>query len=374
MAVADTITSIKGHIQNAYGMAEEKGATIPEKKNLQNLADCVGSISGGGGVVHPKFVSFAFFNGSEIDLSWLRTDNITSMKNMFYLENKNNVTSLDVSKFDTRNVVDMSGMFKFCKNITTLDISNFYFGNVTDCSGMFYISDNSNNSELISITLPTSVDFRKVKYFNNMFYNCSRLNNIYGCQINDWQIDGSIIDNISYMFGNCGFREIRLSNWNLTSNNLSISYLFDNSANAITIEVPKINSTGVKVISSIFDSCLKLKKIIGLENWNIPNVNAMSRIFYRCYELEEIDLSFWNFNLQTTSYAFSYCTKLKKIDIRNMELTNCTLYTNMFGTNNINGVPNNCLIIVKDNANKQWVTSKFSRLTNVKTPDELDVN
>lgn len=372
MAVADTIMSIKGHIQDVYGIAEEKGATIPEKKNLQNLSDCVGSISGGGGdVVHPKFVSFANFNGSEIDLSWLRTDNITSMKNMFYFDITNNVTSLDVSKFDTRNVVNMSGTFRNCKNLTTLNISNFYFGNVTDCSHMLHISDSSQNSKIVSITLPTSIDFRKVIDFSYMFSSCYSLRNIYGCQINDWQIDGSIITNISYMFEYCGLSQIRLPNWNLTNDNLKLVSLFSNSVNAITIEVPKINSPGIKLLQRTFEQCSKLKNLIGLENWNIPNVDTLSYTFYRCGALEELDLSFWNFNLKTSTYTFSYCTALKKIDIRNIELTNCTSYSNMFGTSSINGVPNNCLIIVKDDANKQWVTSKFSRLTNVKTPEEL---
>lgn len=46
MAVRDTINSIKQHIEDAYGIAEEKQAVIPEQKNLANLADCVASISG----------------------------------------------------------------------------------------------------------------------------------------------------------------------------------------------------------------------------------------------------------------------------------------------------------------------------------------
>jgi len=44
----------------------------------------------------------------------------------------------------------------------------------------------------------------------------------------------------------------------------------------------------------------------------------------------------------------------------------------MFGSSASNGVPDNCLIIVKDETAKQWITSKFSRLTNVKTIVEYE--
>ena len=47
------------------------------------------------------------------------------------------LTTLDVSKFDTKNVTDMSGMFSDCYALTTLDVSKFDTKNVTDMRGMF---------------------------------------------------------------------------------------------------------------------------------------------------------------------------------------------------------------------------------------------
>ena len=47
------------------------------------------------------------------------------------------LTSLDVSSFDTKSVTDMSEMFRRCSKITTLNISSFDTKNVTNMSGMF---------------------------------------------------------------------------------------------------------------------------------------------------------------------------------------------------------------------------------------------
>lgn len=48
MAILDTITSIENNLTNAYDVCQEKGATIPAKKNLANLADAINSIDGKG--------------------------------------------------------------------------------------------------------------------------------------------------------------------------------------------------------------------------------------------------------------------------------------------------------------------------------------
>lgn len=49
-----------------------------------------------------------------------------------------NLTTLDLSRFNTSKVTNMSSMFNGCKSLTTLDVSNFDTVNVTDMSYMFY--------------------------------------------------------------------------------------------------------------------------------------------------------------------------------------------------------------------------------------------
>ena len=50
MTIASEITRINNNIAAAYTAASGKGATLPATENSANLATCIGSISGGGGL------------------------------------------------------------------------------------------------------------------------------------------------------------------------------------------------------------------------------------------------------------------------------------------------------------------------------------
>ncbi|MFI3231684.1 MAG: BspA family leucine-rich repeat surface protein [bacterium] len=72
---------------------------------------------------------------AELDLSNFDTSNVVDMKFMFYW--CTSLLELDLSSFDTSNVTDMWGMFKWCSSLEELEITNFNTKNVTSMSGMF---------------------------------------------------------------------------------------------------------------------------------------------------------------------------------------------------------------------------------------------
>lgn len=101
-------------------------------------------------------------------------------------------------------------------------------------------------------------------------------------------------------------------------------------------------------------------------------ITNMVEMFYGCTNLTTLDLSNFNTsNVTGMTSMFQHCTHLTHLDIRNFDFTKVKYYSNMFGSSATTGVPDNCEIIVKDDAAKTWITSKFSRLTNVKTVAEL---
>ena len=71
----------------------------------------------------------------ELDLSSFDTQNVISMEWMFH--SCDSLIELDLSSFDTQNVKNMSCMFADCKGLTKLDLSSFYTQNVKDMSCMF---------------------------------------------------------------------------------------------------------------------------------------------------------------------------------------------------------------------------------------------
>ena len=88
----------------------------------------------------------------------------------------------------------------------------------------------------------------------------------------------------------------------------------------------------------------------------------MYRMFFSCSGLTSLNLSSFDTSKVTNMGSmFSGCTALQHLDISNFDFTNVTSYSNMFSN-----VPANCEILVKDETAKEWITSKFTNLTNVK--------
>ena len=49
MSIASELTALNGYILGAYDEINDKGGTVPQNKNMANLATAIASISGGGG-------------------------------------------------------------------------------------------------------------------------------------------------------------------------------------------------------------------------------------------------------------------------------------------------------------------------------------
>ena len=50
----------------------------------------------------------------------------------------NNLRNLNLSSFDTRNVINMKNMFSGCSNLNDLNLSSFDTKNVTEINSIFY--------------------------------------------------------------------------------------------------------------------------------------------------------------------------------------------------------------------------------------------
>ncbi|MFG5372682.1 MucBP domain-containing protein, partial [Enterococcus faecalis] len=112
----------------------------------------------------------SMFDNSQVtslDLSNWDTSNVIDMSSMFY---NSQVTSLDVSKWNTSNVTDMNNMFSNFK-ATSLDLSNWDTSNVIDMSWMF------DTSQVTSLDV-SNWDTSNVTNMANMFERTSLLREI----------------------------------------------------------------------------------------------------------------------------------------------------------------------------------------------------
>lgn len=227
-----------------------------------------------------------------------------------------------IENLDTSEVTDMSYMFTDGSQYTDLDLSSFDTSNVTTMSGMFL-----NCSKLTNLNL-ANFDTKNVVKLTNLFNGCSAIENI-----NLSSFDTSNVTKMYAMFGNCE----NLKNVNLKN--------FDTSK--------------VTDMEAMFFNCKSLSKI-DLSNFNTSSVERLKRMFVNCELLTELDLSnFKTENLLNVETMFSGCKLLKKIDMRNATFDKVQNYNYMLDT-----LPSDVTIIVKDDTQKEWLSSKFPERAN----------
>lgn len=221
--------------------------------------------------INASTCSFMFvdINVSEIDLTEFDTTNIVDMDYMFLEANLGDCLSLvsstitqantpdrNILTLNTEGVISMSGMFKDCK-VKHLDLRNLRTDNVTDFSDMF-----CSCNDLIDLNVD-GFDTSKAKDFHGMFQGCIKLTQLNVKHFN--------VDNVLHM-------------------------------------------------SCLFSRCLRLK-VINLESWDFSQVRDANEMFAYCEKLEKIIANF-NFKMiKEMAFMFCYCTKLSKVDLSHSDLS-----------------------------------------------------
>ena len=114
---------------------------------------------------------------NNINLSSFNTSNVTNMGGLFLMDYTMNppISRLDLSNFDTSNVTNMHRMFQGLPNLTELKIQSFNTKKVKDMQGMFLRSFMNPANGILDIS---NFDTRNVIAMTNMF-SLSKLKTIY---------------------------------------------------------------------------------------------------------------------------------------------------------------------------------------------------
>ena len=115
-----------------------------------------------------KFMFFGCTNLTTLNVSNFDTKNVTNMKSMFY--GCINLTTLELSNFDTKNVTNMGWMFLGCNSLITLNVSNFDTQKVADMSFMF-----CGCSNLTTIYVSDKFVTTACEDGDDMFKDCEKL-------------------------------------------------------------------------------------------------------------------------------------------------------------------------------------------------------
>jgi surface protein len=227
----------------------------------------------------------------------------TTVSNMF--NSCNQLTTLDLSNWDTSGITDMSRLFYNCQTIASINVSNWNTSNVTTMNDMFFTCP-----VLETITGLSGWNVANVTNMSNMFTQCyllSSLNDVSG-----WNV--SNVTNMSNMFSVLSaITSLNLSSWNV-SNVLSIDGMFNGSNSLTSIgNVSGWNVSKVTSMNSMFTNCGITS--INVSNWNVSNVTGgMNDLFSGCSGLTSLDLTNWNVtNVGYMRGMFAYCTNLTTV-------------------------------------------------------------
>ena len=246
-------------------------------------------------VINMSNMFFNCDNLSDINFTNFNTENVTNMNNMFC--QCYNLKYIGLSSFNTSRVTDMSEMFRSCDKLTKIDLSKFNTQNVIDMSNMFSYCNNLTNLDL------SKFNTEKVKNMSGMFYMCEKMTYL---DLSSFNIEN--VSNMSEMFCHC-------------ENLININLSFLNGKNVITME-------------KMFYNCNNIKNI-DLSSFQTENVSDISRMFCECKNLENINLSFFNIKNNCNYFQmFCHCKNLKEIKVN--KNTKINFLENEFKENNIN--------------------------------------
>ncbi|ELC2202389.1 BspA family leucine-rich repeat surface protein [Listeria monocytogenes] len=230
------------------------GTLVNPNQSLGNLigvsANSIKNIVFEGQVVASGSLFRLFYGASDLtslDLSNLDTKQVTSMSQMFY--GASGLTSLNLSNLDTRQVMNMSQMFREATSLTSLDLSNFDTSRVTNMTSMFYRA-----TSLTSLDV-SSFNTSRVTDMTSMFNGTHNLTSL-----DVSSFDTGKVTNISYMFnGAWSLTSLDLSNFD-TRQVTNMSFMFDGSA-VTSLDLSNFDTSKVADMQAMFRGTSKLQNL-----------------------------------------------------------------------------------------------------------------
>lgn len=183
MSVATEIQNLETNIRGAYAKVSEKGGTLPNNKNTENLADSIDTIPTGGGefIGVPREISQdGLFQIPTVMEEFTIPSNATSLGTYaFYnaLRGCQSLVSVDMGTITSiSGNYALGGAFNGCSNLANLNLSNLKTiesGTNSGCYQMCY-----NCTSLTAIDLGKLESINGTGGFLDAFYGCSNLSSV----------------------------------------------------------------------------------------------------------------------------------------------------------------------------------------------------
>ena len=232
---------------------------------------------------------------SSIKLSkQFNTGQVTDMSGMF--KDDEQLVSLDLSGFDTNRVINMSQMFMHMPALTSLNWGdNFKTAQVTDMSGMF-----KGDSQITSLDL-SGFDTSRVINMSEMFMNMGALTNL------NWGDDfktSQVTDMSSMFMGVEKLSSLDLHNFD-TSQVVNMAQMFTNMTALTSLDLSMFNTSQVTDMSLMFAGDSKIIEL-DLRSFDTEKVQKVLGMFASNASLQKLDLSSFNMKSIQLGYTSLY--------------------------------------------------------------------
>ena len=261
----------------------------------------------------------------------LNTTEVTNMGYMFY--NCSNLTSLDLSGFDTQRVSEMNSMFFGCSKLTTIFVSNkFVVENVTQSDNMFSFCDKLSGA--------ISYDYQKT---NKEYANCTTG---YFTNIADKDyfmhhaVYNSGAKSLTFKYGNKNRVADGITTYELNTGNTEPGWKEKTDIKVVTFE-ESFKDARPESCHAWLKGLSLLSAINNIEYLNTEECTDMAEMFSGCSTITKLDLrTFDTRKVTDMSAMFSGCGSLTKIDVTGLfDVANVTSSEGMFtGCTSLKGV------------------------------------
>ena len=253
-------------------------------------------------------------------INYLKYARGVNMARMFY--NCANLTTLDVSNWDTSRVTDMTRVFDDCNNLQSLNVSNWNTSKVTNMEGMF-----SGCGSLSGTLNLSNWDTSNVTDTSSMFRDTGNVT------INAPSLNLSKNTTMWYMFMGSDIENLNVPNWNI-KNVTDMDSLFYSAVHVTSIDASNWDTSNVTNMYRVFSDCTSLTSL-KVSNWNTSKVTNLVHSFYRCASLETLNIVNWDVsNVTSMYYMFTECSSLTSLDLSKWNTSKVTNMGNIFENNN----------------------------------------
>ena len=254
-----------------------------------------------------------------INLDEFDTSNVEDMGYMFSTPYENNSTTaidpIDFSRFDTRNLKIMPGMFAG-SHLPSIDIRNFNTSNVTNMEHLF------NGLKKVTDLDLSGLDVKRVNNIGSLF---ARNPGLISLNLSNWQLDS--VHDMSYMFTQLyDLKTLNLTGFT-TKNVVDMNHMFSGCQSLTALDLSSFDTRNVTDMNNMFRDDFPLKNL-NLSSFNTSNVTNMKEMFRHDSTIYPLDVSTFDTRKVTNMDGMFYGTLMNPenttLDISNFDTRSLT--------------------------------------------------